>query len=463
MTDVLSLPVAELTARYRSRELSPVDVVERHLQRAEVVDSQFATFQLLTPDLAREQACASEARWHADAPIGDLDGVPVTIKDNLDVAGLPTRSGSLTSSEKPMLEDAPSVARLREAGAVFLGKTALPEFGWKGITDSSLRGITRNPWNASHSSGGSTGGGAAALAAGVGTLVLGNDGGGSIRIPANFCGLFGIKPTFGRVPHAQAGLFCTLISNGPLARSVTDAVTMLRVLARPDDRDYYAVPAPEAGWLGNLGAGIKGMKIGYSSALQGIEPSADVERAVASAVSLARELGADVEEVGPVLEPLRPVFEDHWRAGFGARLRQIPRNQWDLLDPGFRELAEAGLNVSGEALDRAESERAKLAEKMAVFHRRYSLLLTATSPTTAPVADILYNGPDYDRWQTAVPYTVPFNLTGQPAASLPCGVSDAGLPIGLQIVGPRFAEALILRASQALETAIGFNSRVPLT
>lgn len=459
MTDVLSLPVAELSARYRSKKLSPVEVVERHLQRAEAVDKQFATFQLLTPDLAREQARASEARWRAGTPIGELDGVPVTIKDNLDVAGLPTRSGSRTTSAEPMLEDAPSVARLREAGAVFLGKTTLPEFGWKGITDSSLRGITRNPWNALHSSGGSTGGGAAALAAGVGTLVLGNDGGGSIRIPANFCGLFGIKPTFGRVPHVQSGLFCTLISNGPLARSVTDAVTMLRVLARPDDRDYYAVPAPEAGWLENLGAGIKGMKIGYSPTLQGIAPSPEVERAIATAVSIARDLGAEIEDVGPVLDPLRPIFEDHWRAGFGARLRQIPRDQWDLLDPGFRELAEAGLQVSAEALDRAESARAKLAEQMAMFHRRYSLLLAATTPTPAPVADILYNGPDYDRWQTAVPYTVPFNLTGQPAASLPCGVSDAGLPIGLQIIGPRFSEALILRASMALEAAIGFNTR----
>jgi aspartyl-tRNA(Asn)/glutamyl-tRNA(Gln) amidotransferase subunit A len=459
MTDVLSLPVAELNARYRSKELSPVEVVERHLQRAGIVDKEFTTFQLLTPDIARDQARASEARWRAGTPIGELDGVPVTIKDNLDVAGLPTRSGSRTTSAEPVPEDAPTVARLREAGAVFLGKTTLPEFGWKGITDSSLRGITRNPWNASHSSGGSTGGGAAALAAGVGTLVLGNDGGGSIRIPANFCGLFGIKPTFGRVPHVQSGLFCTLISNGPLARSVTDAVTMLQVLARPDDRDYYAVPAPEAGWLDGLGTGIKGMKIAYSPALQGIAPSPEVERAIASAVSVARDLGAEVEDVGPVLEPLRPIFEDHWRAGFGARLRQIPRDQWDLLDPGFRELAEAGLNVSGEALDRAESARAKLAEQMAVFHRRYPLLLAATSPTPAPVADILYNGPDYDRWQTAVPYTVPFNLTGQPAASLPCGVSSAGLPIGLQIIGSRFSEALILRASMALEAAIGFNTR----
>jgi aspartyl-tRNA(Asn)/glutamyl-tRNA(Gln) amidotransferase subunit A len=187
-----------------------------------------------------------------------------------------------------------------------------------------------------------------------------------------------------------------------------------------------------------------------------------VTRAVRAAVELARDLGAEVEDVGPLLEPLRPIFEEHWRAGFGARLRDVPREQWDLVDLGFRELAEAGLNVSGEALNRAEIARAKLTEQMARFHRRYPLLITATTRVTAPVADILYNGPDYDRWQVAVPYTVPFNLTGQPAASLPCGLSTAGLPIGLQLVGPRFAEPLVMRASQALETALAFDSRPAL-
>ncbi|KAB0268419.1 amidase [Microvirga brassicacearum] len=459
--EILTLPVAELTARYRSKALSPVEVTEAHLERAELVDAQLAAFQLLTPDLAREQARASEARWRAGTPIGELDGVPVTIKDNFDIAGLPTRSGSLTTSDKPATDDMPSVARLREAGAVFIGKTTTPEFAWKGITDSALRGITRNPWNPAHSPGGSSGGGAAALAAGVGALALGNDGGGSIRIPASLSGLFGIKPTFGRVPHAQTGLFCTLASGGPIARSVADAAAMLQVLVQPDDRDYYAVPAPAPDWLGNLRAGIKGMRIGYSPALQGIEPSTEVSRAIAKAIELARELGAEIEDVGPVLEPLRPIFEEHWRAGFGARLRDVPRDQWDLLDPGFRELAESGLNVSGEALNRAEIARAKLAEKMAVFHRRYPILLTATTPVTAPRADILYNGPDYDRWQVAVPYTVPFNLTGQPAASLPCGLSASGLPIGLQVIGPRFAEGLVMRVSQALESAIGFDTRPP--
>jgi aspartyl-tRNA(Asn)/glutamyl-tRNA(Gln) amidotransferase subunit A len=460
--DILTLPVAELNARYRSKSLSPVEIAEAHLARAEVIDAKLAAFQLITPDLAREQARASEARWRADSPIGPLDGVPVTIKDNFDIAGLPTRSGSLTVSSRPAAEDMPSVARLREAGAVFIGKTTTPEFAWKGITDSALRGITRNPWNTAHSPGGSSGGAAAALAAGVGSFALGNDGGGSVRIPASLCGMFGIKPTFGRVPHAQSGLFCTLASSGPITRSVADAAAMLRVLVRPDDRDYYAVPPPAPDWLDNLQGGIKGLRIGYSPALQGIEPSDEVTRAVRAAVELARDLGAEVEDVGPLLEPLRPIFEEHWRAGFGARLRDVPREQWDLVDPGFRELAEAGLNVSGEALNRAEIARAKLMEQMARFHRRYPLLITATTRVTAPVADVLYNGPDYDRWQVAVPYTVPFNLTGQPAASLPCGLSTAGLPIGLQLVGPRFAEPLVMRASQALETALAFDSRPAL-
>jgi aspartyl-tRNA(Asn)/glutamyl-tRNA(Gln) amidotransferase subunit A len=452
--DILSLSVTELSAGYRSKTLSPVEVVQTHLDRAMAIEPKITAFQLLTPDLALEQAEASQARWSVGKPLGELDGVPVTIKDNLDIAGLPTRHGSVTTSDQPALEDSPAVARLREAGAVFLGKTTTPEFAWKGTTDSTLRGITRNPWNTNHSSGGSSGGGGAALAAGVGALALGNDGGGSIRIPASFCGLYGIKPTFGRVPHRQYGLFSTIASNGPIARSVADAAAMLR----PDGRDYYAAPPPPAEWLAGLDAGIKGLKIAYSPALQGIEPDTHVARAIADAVALARDLGAEVEEIGPVIESLQPTFSDHWRAGFGARLRDVPREQWDFVEPGFRTLAEEGLKVSGEALHKAEIARAKLNERMAELHEHYPILLTATTPHTAPAAEVIYNGSHYDRWVDAVPYTVPFNLTGQPAASLPCGLSPDGLPIGLQVVGPRFAEALVLRVSQALETAIGFRT-----
>lgn len=457
MADILSLSVEELTARYRARTLSPVEVAQAHLDRATAVEPRIAAFQVLTPDLAIAHAKASQARWQEGRPLSGIDGVPVTIKDNLDIAGLPTRNGSLTTSDQPVSEDSPAVARLREAGAVFLGKTTTPEFAWKGTTDSTLRGITRNPWNTDHSSGGSSGGGGAALSAGVGALALGNDGGGSIRIPASFCGLYGIKPTFGRVPHKQYGLFCTLASNGPIARSVADAAAMLRVLARPDSRDYYAAPPPPADWLSDLHAGIKGLRIASSPALQGIEPDAHIAHAMMNAVALARDLGAEVEEIGPVIESLQPTFADHWRAGFGARLRDVPHEQWSLVEPGFRKLAEEGLNVSGETLHEAEMARAKLNERMAVLHERYPILLTATTPHTAPVADVIYNGSNYDRWYDAVPYTVPFNLTGQPAASVPCAVSPEGLPIGLQVVGSRFADALVMRVSQALETAIGFG------
>ncbi|MXQ13604.1 amidase [Microvirga makkahensis] len=459
MADVLSLSVEELTAGYRSGAFSPVEVAQAHLDRAMAIDPKLAAFQLLTPDLALKQAEAALVRWRAGAPLGELDGVPVTIKDNLDISGLPTRHGSLTTPDRPASEDSPAVARLREAGVVFLGKTTTPEFAWKGTTDSKLRGITRNPWNIDYSSGGSSGGGGAALAAGVGALALGNDGGGSIRIPASFCGLFGIKPTFGRVPHRQYGLFCTTASNGPIARSVADAATMLRILARPDGRDYYAAPPPPAEWLANPDSGIRGLKIAYSPALQGIEPDAHVARAIGDAVALARDLGAEVEEVGPVIAPLHMnmTFIDHWKAGFGARLRDVPREQWDLVEPGFRTLAEEGLSVSGKALHEAEIARAKLYEVMAALHERFPILLTATTPHTAPAADVIYNSAGYDRWTDAVPYTVPFNLTGQPAASLPCASSPEGLPIGLQVVAPRFADELVMQVCQVLETAIGFQ------
>ncbi len=457
MADLLSLSVEELTACYQSGALSPVEVAQAHLNRATAIEPELAAFQLLTPDLAMKQAEAALARWRAGAPLGELDGVPVTIKDNLDISGLPTRHGSLTTSDYPASEDSPAVARLREAGAVFLGKTTTPEFAWKGTTDSKLRGITRNPWNTDYSSGGSSGGGGAALAACVGALALGNDGGGSIRIPASFCGLFGIKPTFGRVPHRQYGLFCTTTSNGPIARSVADAAAMLRILARADGRDYYAAPPPPAEWLTNLNSGIRGLKIAYSSALQGIEPDAHVARAIGDAIALARDLGAEVEEVGPVIAPLHMTFVDHWKAGFGARLRGVPREQWDLVEPGFRSLAEEGLSVSGKALHEAEIARAKLNEMMAALHERFPILLTATTPHTAPAVDVIYNSAGYERWGDAVPYTVPFNLTGQPAASLPCALSPEGLPIGLQVVASRFADELVMQVCQSLEAAIGFQ------
>ena len=454
--DLAFLSVGELGSRYGKGTLSPVEVVDLHLARIDRLDPSLRAFQLVDGEGARAAAQASHARWQSGAPLGPLDGVPVTIKDNVDWAGLPTRHGSLTTPDTPAETDSPVVARLREAGAVLLGKTTLPEFGWKGVTDSKLLGVpTRNPWDLARSPGGSSGGGAAAVAAGIGTIAFGDDGGGSIRGPAALAGVFGIKPTFGRVPHhLQEGQFATIVAGGPLARSVADAAVTLEVMAQPDDRDWFALPPPPAGWLRDLRPRLDGIRFAYAPHLGGAEADAAVREVVDAAIERLRRAGAEIEQVGPVFEPLKPLFECYWTAAMARRLRTLPREQWDDLDPGYRALAEQGLRVELPELLAAEAGRAALGRRMAELHRTHPVLLTPTMIRLPPPVETIYHAPDYDRWTVGVPYTLPFNLTGQPGASILCGVS-AGLPVGLQIVAARYGERLVLETALAIEQVLG--------
>ena len=457
--ELLTLPLAALAARYRALTLSPVEVAQHHLARIEALEPRLNAFQIIDPAGALAMARASEARFRAGAPLSALDGAPVTIKDNVDIAGHPTRNGSTTTPGTPAATDSPAVARLREAGAVFLGKTTLPEFGWKGITDSRLRGVaTRNPWNFAHSPGGSTGGGAAALAAGIGTLAFGNDGGGSIRIPASFTGLFGIKPNFGRVPHHPLeGIFATVASNGPIARSVSDAATTLSVMARPDDRDWYAPSPPPDGWLDNLRPRLAGLRLAYAPELGGAEPDAQVRASTEATIATLQANGAIIKNVGKIIDPPKQQFEKFWLASFARRMRTIPRDRWDEVDPGYVAVAEQGMKIELEPVLAAEIARAQLYRRFAELFRDHDLLLTPTTPHAAPLADTVYHTQGYDRWRDAVPYTLPFNLTGLPAASLPCGLTADGLPVGLQVVGPKFAERAVLEACLAIEALLGFG------
>ena len=455
------LSLDELGRRYRDRALSPVEVTRAQLDRIERFEPHLNAFRLVDETGALAAARASEARWLCGEPLGSLDGMPVTIKDNVDLAGFPTRHGSTTTSETPAASDASVVARLREAGAVFLGKTNLPEFGWTGFAESQLHGITRNPWNVAHSSGGSSGGAAAALAAGIGVVAFGNDGGGSIRGPASFCGVYSIKPTFGRVPHTQETVFATLVAGGPLARSVTDAARTLAVMARPDDRDFYAAPAPPQDWLALLAPRLADLRIAWSPDLGGARPDREVAATTEAALAALRASGAMIETVGPIIAPLRPVFERFWIAGFARRLRSIPTERWDEIDPGFRRLAEQGLEVGIDEVLQAEAARVALHRRFAGLHREFDILLTPTMPHAAPLAETVYHTPAYDRWDDGIPYTLPFNLTGQPAASIPCGVTSDGLPVGLQVVGARFAERLVLEASLGIEVALAIPAPSP--
>lgn len=452
--EIAYMTATDLIACYRKGALSPSEVIEVVLARLEKLEPGLNAFQLVDADAARAEAARSTDRWAKGEPRGALDGVPISIKDIVATAGWPTRSGSLATPEAPGTFDAPCVARLREAGAVLFGKTTTPEFGWKGMTDSPLKGVTRNPWNLAHTPGGSSGGAGAAMAAGVGALAHGNDGGGSVRIPSSYCGLYGLKPTFGRVPHhPQDSPFSTLSASGPLARSVADAALMLNEMAKPDARDWYALPYDGRDYLADLDAGVAGLKVGFSADLGGAEVVPEVLEIVSQAANRFTDLGAEVTEVGPVIEPLRPVFENYWLAGFGFTLSKVAPEKRDLLEPRFRELAEQGAAGSKEVAFAGMVARAALGSRFNEFHETYDLLLTPTMPTPPPTADTPYHSEQFDRWYHAVPFTVPFNLTGQPAASVPCGLTAAGLPVGLQIVGPRYSEALILRAMRAFEQA----------
>ncbi|MDP7546016.1 MAG: amidase [Alphaproteobacteria bacterium] len=456
MDDGLEFPtVAALLQAFGQGRLTPEAATEAALARIGATEPALNAFQLVDEDGARQAANASALRWAEGRPLGPLDGIPLTIKDIVATKGWPTLSGSLTEdSNGPWEEDAPAVARLREAGAVILGKTTTPEFGWKGMTDSPLAGITRNPWNTAHTPGGSSGGAAASLAAGVGAIAYGTDGGGSIRIPSNYCGLYGIKPTYGRVPHAPNDRpFSTLSCGGPIARTVTDAALFLNIIAQPDDRDWRALPPDGRDYRIGLEDGVRGLRLAYAPNLGGAEAAPEVLAATERAVRLFTDLGASVDNVGEVIAPLRPRFEAYWLAGFATRVRGMSEEKRALLDPDFRALAEAGLDVGIGDYLQGEAERSRLGAQFAAFHRDYDLLLTPTQPTLPPTVETRYHSAEFDRWRHAAPFTVPFNLTGQPAASIPCGVSNSGLPIGLQIVGPRFADHLVLRASRAFEAA----------
>ena len=378
--------------------------------------------------------------------------MPVSIKDLILTRGWPTLRGSKTvDPEGPWNDDAPATARLREHGAVLLGKTNTPEFGWKGITDSALAGITRNPWNAAKTPGGSSGGAAAAVAAGMGPLAVGTDGGGSIRIPCGFTGLFGIKPSFGRVPAWPLSPFGTVAHVGPITRSVADAALMLNVLAQPDARDWHALPYDPRDWRTGLEQGVKGLRIAFSPNLGYARVDEEILSLVRNAVKVFEDLGAKVEQKDPGFADPEPIFRAHWFSGAAFLLKSVKERK--LVDPGLLEVAAMGEKITAHEILEAQMKRGALGAHMNLFHRDYDLLVTPTLAIAAFDADKkTADAMLHDRWTDWTPFSFPFNLTQQPAASIPCGLTKAGLPVGLHIVGPRYQDALVLRAARAFET-----------
>ena len=453
--DLCALSATELLALYRTKKVSPVEVTRATLERIAKLNPVLNAFCLVDKKQAMEKAKQSEQRWLKGAPQGLLDGVPASIKDLIVTKGWPTLRGSKTTDPKgPWNDDAPAVARLREHGAVLLGETTTPEFGWKGVTDNPLTGITRNPWNPKMTPGGSSGGSAAAVAAGMGPLSVGTDGGGSVRIPCSFTGLFGLKPSFGRVPAWPLSPMGTVAHLGPMTRTVADAALMMNVLSLPDARDWHSLPYDARDYRIGLDDGVKGLRIAYSADLGYAKVDPEIARIVKKAVATFTELGAHVENKDPGFEDCGPLFAAHWFPGAAYIVRNIHPRKRALMDKGLLETARMGEKYTTAQYLDAIQKRGALGVLMNRFHESWDLLVTPTLPLAAfeagkEVANLLKE----KRWTDWSPFSYPFNLTQQPAATVPCGLTKKGLPVGLHIVGPRYADALVLRVARAFESA----------
>ncbi|MEV6959750.1 amidase [Streptomyces sp. NPDC051207] len=456
MTELTELTAAELAEGYRTGAFSPVEATRAALERAERIQPEVNAFVTITADDALARARAAEERRRRGEPAGPLDGVPVTVKDLLLLRGTPTLRGSRTVSGRgPWDEDAPSVARLREQGAVFLGKTTTPEHGWKAVTDSPLSGVTRNPHDPARTAGGSSGGAAAAVALGAGPLALGTDAGGSVRIPASFCGIFALKPTYGRVPLYPASAFGTLAHVGPMTRDAADAALLMDVIGVPDARDWSALGPAPGSFTAALRDGVRGLRVAYSPTLGGqVAVQPDVAKAVRRGVERLAELGAYVTETDPDLSEPVEAFHTLWFSGAARVAQRLGRDQRQLLDPGLREICARGARYSALEYLAAVDVRTDLGRRMGVFHETYDLLVTPTLPITAFEAGVeVPRGSGHRRWTGWTPFTYPFNMTQQPAATVPVGTDPAGLPVGLQLIAARHRDDLVLRASHALYEA----------
>jgi aspartyl-tRNA(Asn)/glutamyl-tRNA(Gln) amidotransferase subunit A len=459
---VTYLSVSEMTSGFRDGKLSPAEVTDDVLGRIERAEPAVNSYREVDAEEARASARESERRWRAGEPRGPFDGVPVSVKDILLTRGHPTLRGSKTvDPHGPWDQDAPSVARLREQGAILIGKTTTPELGWKGVTDSPLTGITRNPWDPSRTPGGSSGGASASVALGMPPLALGTDGGGSVRIPGSFTGVFAHKPTYGRVPHFPASPFGTLAHVGPLSWRVEDAALLLDAICQPDSRDWSALPPPSR-QLAGLRPTVEGIRVAFSPALGFATVDDEVAEIVARAAAVFTELGAHVEEKDPGFGDPAEDFHVLWFAGAAKSIESVGPAQRAEMDPGLLAISEQGERYSAIDYLTATARRMELGQLMGHFHDDYDLLLTPTMPIPAFEAGAeVPPGWPAPRWTSWTPFTYPFNMTQQPAATLPCGFTAAGLPVGLQVVGPRHGDAQVLAACLAFEQARPWHHHTP--
>ncbi len=461
--DLCYMPATEMLARFRDRSLSPVEVTTAILAQIDAVDPAINAYVTVTGDLAMEQAKQAEQSWHAGIA-GDLLGVPISIKDLTATKGIRTTKGSKLYEHWIPDSDAVFVERVKHAGSVMLGKTNSPEFGWKGESTNLVSGMTRNPWNLERTAGGSTGGGAAAVAAGMGPLTQGGDGAGSIRIPSSFCGIYGLKPSLFLVPTFPPSAIPSVAHLGPMTRTVADAALLLNVVAGEDARDRYS-------WSSNIDylrscdtRDLKGWRIAWSSDLGFAAVEPEIAEMCERQLQVLRDLGAEIIEAHPDLPDPWDIENDIWAAAMASMHLDDLAEVADQIDQGRKTVVEYGLSISGVQLARQQNRQAEYYEGWRQFMQDYDLFVCPTEPCTAFEAGLDYPPTIAGREMTYLGwtgFTYPFNLTGFPAATVPAGFATDGLPVGLQLVGRWRDDASVIAASAAYEAAAPWADRRP--
>lgn len=449
-TDLTQASAAQLGKLYAKGKASPVEAMKAVLKRVDTVNPRLNAFCLVDAKAALAAAKASEKRWKKEKPLSPLDGVPVSIKELVRVKGWPARMGSKLTDPTPAEADAPAVARLREAGAIIFAQSTSSEYGHKGVTDSPLHGITRNPWDMGRTPGGSSGGAGAAVAAGLGPIAIGTDGGGSIRLPSSFTGLIGLKATFGRVAAWPPSLTGELSNTGPMCRTAHDVALMMNVIAKPDPRDGWSLPPDGVDYVKALKGKLKKPRVAFLLRMGDHPLDIEVAALVTRAAKRFEKMGCIVEEVEAPTDYREAgrTFVVHWLSALQRLLQVYPKQRHDEFDESLMAGAQNGLKFTLQDLINAQAVRRELTAAWNVFFAKYDLLLTPTLAVqpfevglNAPM------GPDGKPNFLWSPYTFQFNLSRHPAISVPCGLSRDGLPVGLQIVAGHYKDAEILCAA----------------
>ncbi|MEI8267174.1 MAG: amidase [Betaproteobacteria bacterium] len=449
MSELHELSAAQLSRLYATGEASPVEVTQAVIAHIARWEPRLCALYAYDPDSALQQARESEARWHAGQALSPLDGVPLTLKENIATKGVPLPAGTAATVLVPATEDAPPAARLREAGCVLLGKTTMPDYGMLTSGLSSFHHLSRNPWNLALNPGGSSAGAAAAAAAGYGPLHVGTDIGGSIRLPAGLCGLFGLKPSLGRIPikPPYAGRVA-----GPMTRTVTDAALMMRPLTKPDWRDTTSLPAHQIDW-DDLHIELRGLRIGLQmEAGWGLPADADTRAAVEAAARAFEAAGAIVEPLGPFSTgAMADGLDRFWRMRSYLDMSALPPERRARVLPYIRQWVATGATLTAAEVFHGYSQMAALRDAAVTACQPFDFVLSPVNPVSSYPADWASPINDPERPFEHIPFTLPYNMSEQPAASIDCGVTAGGQPIGLQIVGQRHDDIGVIRMARAWE------------